>query len=262
MRAPFLSVVIPAFNEEARIAQTLREVLAAFDRLALDADVLVVDDGSGDRTAAIVEDAVQRDPRVRLVRAAHAGKGAAVRRGMLEARGAWRFLADADLAMPISELPHFLDVSRTAADDILVGSREARGATRVAEPWRRHVIGRVFNWMVKLLVLRGIDDTQCGFKLFSGRAAATLFPLQRLDGFGFDVEILFLARRAGFGIREIPVTWIYGHESKVGLVSGARGFLEILAVRWHQLRGAYPPRAAVAPTPAAAASREDRASSR
>ena len=94
---------------------------------------------------------------------------------------------------------------------------------RVGEPWSRHAIGRVFNWIVKLLVLRGIDDTQCGFKLFSGRAAQALFPLQRLDGFGFDVEILFLARRAGFVIREIPVTWAYGRESKVNLSSGARG---------------------------------------
>ena len=262
MRPPFLSVVVPAFNEEACIARTVGEVIAAFDRLALDAEVLVVDDGSSDRTAAIVEDAVRREPRVRIVRAAHAGKGAAVRRGMLEARGAWRFLADADLAMPISELSHFLDAARTAADEILVGSREAPGARRIGEPWRRHVIGRVFNWMVKVLVLRGIEDTQCGYKLFSGTAADAVFPLQRLDGFGFDVEILFLARRAGFGIREIPVTWIYGRDSKVGLISGARGFLDILAVRWHQLRGAYPPRAAAAPRPGAAASREDRASSR
>jgi glycosyltransferase involved in cell wall biosynthesis len=262
MRSPFLSVVIPAFNEEARIAQTVGEFIAAFDRLALDAEVLVVDDGSSDRTAAVVEDAARNEPRVRVVRAAHAGKGAAVRRGMLETRGAWRFLADADLAMPVSELPHFLDAARTTADEVLVGSREAAGATRVGEPRRRHVIGRLFNWMVKLIVLRGIEDTQCGFKLFSDRAAAALFPLQRLDGFGFDVEILFLARRAGFGIREIPVTWIYGRDSKVGLLSGARGFLDILAVRWNQLRGAYPPRAAIAPTPGAAPSREDRASSR
>jgi glycosyltransferase involved in cell wall biosynthesis len=245
MRSPYLSVVIPTFNEEAHIAQTIGEVVATIDRLGLGADVVVVDDGSSDRTAAIVEGAARSEPRVRLVRAAHAGKGAAVRRGMLEARGTWRFLADADLAMPISELAHFLDAARTTSDEILVGSREAPGARRVDEPWRRHVIGRIFNWMVKLFVLRGVNDTQCGFKLFSGRAADALFPLQRLDGFGFDVEILFLARRAGFGIREIPVTWIYRRGSKVGLVSGARGFLDILAVRWNQLRGAYPSRAAI-----------------
>jgi dolichyl-phosphate beta-glucosyltransferase len=107
------------------------------------------------------------------------------------------------------------------------------------------VIGRAFNWTVKLLVLRGIDDTQCGFKLFSARAAELLFPLQQLDGFGFDVEILFLARRAGLVIREIPITWVYGRESKVNVLSGARAFLDLLAVRWHHLRGAYPSRAAM-----------------
>ena len=123
----------------------------------------------------------------------------------------------------------------------------------MGEPWSRHVIGRVFNWAVKLLVLRGINDTQCGFKLFSARAAGALFPFQRLDGFGFDVEILFLARRGGFAIREVPLTWIYGRESKVSVASGARGFLDILAVRWHQLRGAYPSRAAMASESAACA---------
>jgi dolichyl-phosphate beta-glucosyltransferase len=259
MRAPFLSVVVPAFNEEARIGRTVSEVLAEIDRLALDGELVVVDDGSSDRTASIVDRATRADSRVRVIRASHAGKGATVRRGMLEARGEWRFLADADLSMPITEINRFLDATSNPGGDVLVGSREARGATRVGEPWSRHVIGRVFNWMVKLLVLRGINDTQCGFKLFSARAAEALFPLQRLEGFGFDVEILFLARRAGFAIREIPVTWIYGRESKVGLASGARGFVDILSVRWNQLRGTYPPRAAMAAT-RAARSREDTAS--
>ena len=160
---------------------------------------------------------------------------------MVEARGTWRFLADADLSMPISELKRFLDAAAQDGD-VIVGSREADGARRVGEPWSRHVIGRVFNWTVKLLVLRGVDDTQCGFKLFSARAAQLLFPLQQLDGFGFDVEILFLARRAGLVIREIPITWVYRRESKVNVTSGARAFLDLIAVRWHQLRGAYPPR--------------------
>jgi dolichyl-phosphate beta-glucosyltransferase len=105
------------------------------------------------------------------------------------------------------------------------------------------VVGRAFNWAVKVLVLRGIEDTQCGFKLFSARAAQLLFPLQQLDGFGFDVEILFLARRAGLVIREIPITWVYARGSKVNMTSGARAFFDLLAVRWHQLRGTYPPRA-------------------
>jgi glycosyltransferase involved in cell wall biosynthesis len=211
-------------------------------RLGVDAELIVVDDGSVDETAAIVAEAARSDIRMKLVRAAHAGKGATVRRGMVEARGTWRFLADADLSMPISEVKRFLDAAAHDAD-IIVGSREASGARRVGEPWSRHVIGRLFNWAVKLLVLRGIDDTQCGFKLFSARAAQVLFPLQQLDGFGFDVEILFLARRAGLVIREVPITWVYGRESKVNVTSGARAFLDLLAVRWHQLRGVYPPRA-------------------
>jgi dolichyl-phosphate beta-glucosyltransferase len=214
MRPPFLSVVVPAFNEEARIARTVSEIMAEIDRLTLDGELIVVDDGSSDRTASMVERAARADTRVRLVRASHAGKGATVRRGMLEARGQWRFLADADLSMPIAELKRFLDTMYSRdGGDVLVGSREAKGAVRVGEPWSRHFIGRIFNWMVKLLVLRGINDTQCGFKLFSATAAEALFPLQRLDGFGFDVEILFLARRAGFAIREVPLTWVYGRES-------------------------------------------------
>jgi len=245
MRPPLVSVVVPAFNEAARISRTINEIRAEMDRLAGGAELIVVDDGSRDGTPAIVSEAARTDARIKLVRAAHAGKGAAVRRGMLESSGTWRFLADADLSMPIAELRRFLDAAGEGTGDVIVGSREARGARRVGEPWSRHVIGRVFNWSVKLLVLRGIDDTQCGFKLFSARAAQALFPLQQLDGFGFDVEILFLARRAGLVIREIPITWVYLRESKVNLVSGARGFVDLLAVRWYQLRGAYPPRATI-----------------
>jgi glycosyltransferase involved in cell wall biosynthesis len=248
MPSPFLSVVVPAFNEEGRIARTISQVLAELERLAVDAELIVVDDGSTDRTASLVADAALADARVTLVQAEHAGKGAAVRRGMLAAQGAWRFLADADLSMPTSELTRFLDAVERGDGDIFVGSREAAGARRIGEPWVRHAIGRVFNWIVKIVVLRGIDDTQCGFKLFSARAAQALFPLQQLEGFGFDVEILFLARRAGLAIREIPVTWVYGRESKVNVASGARGFLDLLAVRWNQVRGAYPPRAVIAAT--------------
>jgi len=248
MRPPALSVVIPAFNEAARILRTINDIREEMDRFDGDAELIVVDDGSIDETAKVVAEVVRADQRVKLVRASHAGKGASVRRGMLEARGTWRFLADADLSMPISELKRFLDAAAKGAD-VIVGSREADGARRIGEPWPRHVIGRVFNWAVKLLLLRGIDDTQCGFKLFSARAAQLLFPLQQLDGFGFDVEILFLARRAGLVVREIPITWVYGRESKVNVVSGVRGFLDLLAVRWHQLRGVYPPRAAMTAAP-------------
>src|SRR4051812_24934034 len=145
MRPPFLSVVVPAFNEQARIALTVSQIVAQFDALALEAELIVVDDGSSDETASIVEQAARTDARVRLVRALHAGKGATVRRGMLEARGEWRFLADADLSMPITELTRFLDAIGSPGGDVLVGSRETNGAVRVGEPWSRHLIGRVFN---------------------------------------------------------------------------------------------------------------------
>jgi glycosyltransferase involved in cell wall biosynthesis len=237
--APFISIVIPAYNEEACIDQTLADVVAELNRLGQAWEVLVVDDGSTDRTREIVSAWQAADFRVRLIAAPHLGKGGAVRRGMLEAGGAWRFLADADLSMPIHELARFLPGPGVPVADMLIGSREAAGARRIEEPWHRHALGRVFNLAAKILVVGGISDTQCGYKLFSAGAATTLFPLQRLDGFGFDCEILFLARRAGFTVREIPVTWTYRTSTKVTALAGGDGFVDLLRVRWNQLRGRY-----------------------
>jgi len=239
MGLPFLSVVVPAFNEEGRIARTISQVLAELERLAVDAELIVVDDGSTDRTASRVADAALADARVTLVRAGHAGKGAAVRRGMLAARGTWRFLADADLSMPISELARFLDAAQRGDGDIFVGSREAAGARRIGEPWVRHAIGRVFNWMVKIVVLRGIDDTQCGFKLFSAEAATALFPRTTIAGFAFDVEVLTLARLAGYGVREVGIEWHCRPDSRVSAWRGAAAFADILRVRWNSWTGRY-----------------------
>jgi len=246
---PFLSIVIPAFNEADGITGTLNDVVQGLDSLGRPFEVVVVDDGSGDETAALVEAQAANEPRIRLIRAAHFGKGAAVRRGMLEAQGEWRFLADADLSMPIAQVRRFLPaepgahpgVHPSAHPDVLIGSREAAGAERVDEPWHRHLLGRVFNRAARLLVVGGIQDTQCGYKMFSAAAADTLFPAQTLVGFGFDVEILFLARRAGFTIREVPVTWTYRTRTTVTALSGAGGFADLLRVRWNQLCRRYPP---------------------
>ncbi len=238
--APFISIVIPAYNEEACIEQTLAEVVAELDRIGHTWEVLVVDDGSADRTREIVSRRQAVDPRVRLIAAPHLGKGGAVRRGMIEAAGTWRFLADADLSMPIHELSRFLPGPGVPVADILIGSREAAGSARIEEPWHRHVLGRVFNVAAKLLVVGGLSDTQCGYKLFSADAATTLFPLQRLDGFGFDCEILFLAGRAGFTVREVPVTWTYRASTKVTALAGGAGFVDLLRVRWNQVLGRYP----------------------
>ncbi len=240
MPYPFLSVVVPAYNEEACIDATVQAVAAELERLGHTWELLVVDDGSTDRTRALVTARAGTDPRIRLIAAPHLGKGGAVRRGMIEARGVWRFLADADLSMPIHEIARFLPGPAGPAADILIGSREASGSERIEEPWYRHALGRVFNLAARLLVVDGLSDTQCGYKLFSAEAASTLFPLQRLDGFGFDCEILFLAARAGFTVREVPVTWTYRQSTKVTALAGGAGFVDLLRVRWNQWRGRYP----------------------
>ena len=238
-RPPFVSVVVPAYNEAARIAHTIDAIRTALQGQYDDWELIVADDGSIDETARIARVAGADDPRVRVLTLAHAGKGAAVRQGMLYARGTWRLLSDADLSTPVSELQRLFEVAHAERADIVIGSREGLGATRVDEPWYRHAIGRVFNWAVKLAVMRGIDDTQCGFKLIRAAAADAVFPLQRIDGFGFDVEVLYLARRAGFVVRQVPVMWIYHRSSKVTMSTGLSGFVDIARVRWHVWSGAY-----------------------
>jgi dolichyl-phosphate beta-glucosyltransferase len=248
--SPILSVVVPAFNEEASIGRTLNELGAYLDRLAVAWELIVVDDGSTDATVAIVEQAAAADPHIRLIRGGRGGKGAAIQRGMLEARGAWRFMADADLAMPPDNLDRFLDAVATApAPHIVIGSREAPGSLRVGEHWLRHLIGRVFNAHVRLFALPGIRDTQCGFKLFSAAAAEALFPRLTISGFAFDVELLVLARRAGFDVREAGIVWHGRADSRVAVSRGAAAFGDVLRVRWNALSGRYGPRTSRPPSP-------------
>ncbi|MBI4888582.1 MAG: glycosyltransferase family 2 protein [Acidobacteria bacterium] len=232
---PYLSLVIPAFNESGRLLTTLQRCIARLDECVPSWEILVVDDGSRDSTRDIAMEVAGRDGRVRLIPAAHGGKGAAVRRGMLAARGRWRFFADADLSMDLSQLPDFL----AAGADIAIASREAKGAQRIGEPLSRHLLGRLFNLTVRLVALPGIRDTQCGYKLFSDRAVQQLFAAARIDGFAFDVEILFLARRAGFQIREVPVTWHHRPGSRVRLRAGLAAFLQVVQIRWNDLLGRY-----------------------
>jgi dolichyl-phosphate beta-glucosyltransferase len=237
---PELSVIIPAYNEAARLDETIAQVVAELESMRVTWEIVIVNDGSDDVTGQIAGDWSHRDPRVRLLDRPHFGKGAAVRAGMLAANGEWRFLADADLSMPIAHLRRFVDPDGSSpAAPISVGSREAAGARRFDEPFSRHAIGRLFNAAARTLLVGGISDTQCGFKLFSRRAADTLFPLQRLDGFGFDVEVLALARLAGFGVREVPIDWRWVPDSKVTLRSGATAFADLVRIKWNLLRGVY-----------------------
>lgn len=239
MSACYLSVVIPAYNEERRLPNTLDAVRAFLATKAYASEIIVADDGSTDATAAIVAGAAQTDQRVRLVRLPHRGKGWAVKNGMLAAVGEYRFLCDADLSMPIEQVDRLLHEA-DAPLDIVIGSREAPGARRIGEPRRRWLMGRVFNTMTRILAAPGIADTQCGFKVFHATAAETLFALQTLDGFAFDAEILFLARRRGFEMVEVGIDWHYRSESKVRPIrDGWRTLRDLIIIRYRSLTGRY-----------------------
>jgi dolichyl-phosphate beta-glucosyltransferase len=237
--APWLSVIIPAFNEERRLPATLDKLLAYLSGRPFSHDVWVVDNGSTDRTADVVREYARRYPSLRLEQIAVRGKGVAVRTGMLRAKGAFRFLCDADLSMPVEEFERFYPPSLENAD-IAIGSREVPGARRFDEPGYRHFTGRVFSLAVKLLVMHGLEDTQCGFKCFRAAAAEALFSRQRFNGWSFDVEVLYLARRRGYRLREIPISWYYQSDSRIRLASDSLNMLtDLLRIRWFDLRGMY-----------------------
>ncbi|HEU4329206.1 MAG TPA: glycosyltransferase [Roseiflexaceae bacterium] len=247
---PLLSLVIPAYNEERRLPTTLRAVLDYLGRQSYPSEVLIADDGSTDRTAELVEQIAAEHPSVRLLRLDHRGKGFAVRAGALAAAGRYVLLCDADLAVPIDEWEK-LHQALEGGYAVAIGSREGLGARRLGEPWYRHLMGRVFNLIVQVVAVGGIQDTQCGFKAFTRAAAQDLFQRVRLYGddaqvvrgaavTAFDVEVLFLARKRGYPIREVPVLWHYGEETKVSpLRDSYRNFRDVLAVRWNAVRGRY-----------------------
>lgn len=211
---PALSVVIPAYNEAERLPISLPALRAYLDREQPRAEVIVVDDGSSDGTAAYVRTYAREWPDLRLVAAQHQGKGGAVRAGVLASRGQYVALADADFSMPAEELSHFAP-DRLGPYDIAIGSREGAQSRRIGEPSYRHLMGRVFNKVVQTLLLPGIEDTQCGFKCLRGEVAKELCALQTITGWGFDVELLYLARLRGYQIREVPITWYYMPGSRV-----------------------------------------------
>jgi dolichyl-phosphate beta-glucosyltransferase len=243
---PGLSVVIPAFNEAHRLPATLarlREHLRGQDRPH---EILVVDDGSSDGTADVARSAGE-DVRV-LRHVPNRGKGYAVRRGMRAATGERRLMTDADLSTPIEELSK-LEAEIDRGYDVAIASRAVAGARiEVHQPAYREAMGRAFNVLVQALLLPGLADTQCGFKLFTAAAAEAAFGACRLDGFSFDVEALYVARRRGLRIAEVPVVWRNDAATRVGLGGGGAAFLDLFRIRLSALRGDYGPPAGEAST--------------
>ncbi|WP_238626170.1 dolichyl-phosphate beta-glucosyltransferase [Aggregatilinea lenta] len=236
---PLLSIVIPAYNEQQRLPQSLRQIGEFVARQPYAVEVIVVDNNSTDRTRALAEGFAASMPCLRVLVEPAQGKGAAVRAGMLSACGAYRFICDADLSMPIDEVNRFLPPQLTGCD-VAIGSREAPGAVRYDEPWHRHVMGRVFNTIVRLFAVHGFQDTQCGFKMFSAEVTEALFPLQTLNGWSFDVELLYLAQQRGYRIVEVPVHWTYKDNTRIHpLRDSLAMFADVMTIRRRARRGVY-----------------------
>ncbi len=238
MKSLYLSIVIPARNEESRLPRSLGQVFAFLEKQDYTGEVLVVENASTDRTLEAAQELARDHPSLRVLHEDLPGKGRAVRRGMLEARGEFRFIADADLSMPVDQVNRFLPPACNS--DIAIASREAPGAQRFGEPYYRHLTGRVFNFFIRSLVLPGLQDTQCGFKCFHAAAAEDLFRRQTLAGWSFDVELLAVARQRGYSIAEIGIPWTFDRGSKINVLRHSiRMFLDLLAIRRNLRRGVY-----------------------
>ncbi len=237
--ALLLSIVIPAYNERQRLPHSLKVVRKYLARQSFAAEVIVVDDGSGDGTAELVEHRAMHWRALRLIRTAHQGKGGAVRAGLLAARGVYSFICDADFSMPVTEIAKFLP-PQLADPELAIAVREGPEAHRYGEPYFRHVMGRIYNAVVRTLALPGIQDSQCGFKLIRSDIARRLAAAQTLDGWGFDVELLYLARRWGYQIAEIGINWYYAPSSRISPLRDALSMTrDVLRVRRNARAGVY-----------------------
>ncbi len=242
--APELSIVIPAFNEQRRLPETLRRVRAYLEARRADAEVIVVDDGSRDATAALVEARRGEFPGLRLVsNGVNRGKGYSVRHGMLEARGRFALFTDADLSAPIEEAGKLIDALETY--DVAIGSRAMdRSLITVHESPFREFAGIIFNKIVRSILWLPFVDTQCGLKAFQRERCGVIFEQQTIERFGFDPELLYLARRHGLRAVEIPVRWGHSPATKVNMLHDSiQMFIDVFTIRWNSLRGRYPRKA-------------------
>ena len=238
----FLSIIIPAYNEEARLPETLEQVAQFIKAQTFTSEVLIIENGSLDRTWQVAQEFANQHSQFCVIREAQRGKGLAVKTGMLQARGEFRFMCDADLSMPIEELSKFLPPAQTRFD-IAIASREAAGSVRYHEPLHRHLGGRVINTIIRWALLPGLQDTQCGFKCFQASTAEDLFRSQSMTGWSFDIELLYIARRRGYRILEIPINWYYNPESKLNIFRDALKMMaDIWKIRQNGRKGLYNPR--------------------
>ncbi len=248
---PEISVIISAYNEKTSIGITLTKIIAFFNDYNPNYEIIVVDDGSTDNTAELVENIRAGNEKLIIVRNSHKGKGYGVKSGVERSSGRYVLLSDADLATPIEELKRLMIWVSDNNFDIAIGSREGVGAIRKNEPLIRHIMGRIFNFIIKILILPGINDTQCGFKLFKGALARKLFSKSLLYGentkevkvpkvTAFDVEILFLARKMKAKIKEVPIMWEYGRNTRVNKFRDSIiNLLDVVKVKVNDLRGLY-----------------------
>jgi dolichyl-phosphate beta-glucosyltransferase len=238
---PAISLIIPAYNEEKRLPATLEKIMAFLQSEGAEAEILIVDDGSIDNTAQVAREFSIRYPSISLISNPHRGKGHAVKTGMLQGSGDMLLLADADLSVPIDQVWKLL-ASSAREDYIAIGSREAPGAERLQEPLYRHALGVMYNVLLRHLLNLPIRDTQCGFKCFHNRIAKKLFSLQTLNGWAFDVEILYVAVKLGCTIIEVPVTWQYDSDTRIKIARDSCAMLrDLFIIKWNDLNGRYRP---------------------
>ena len=235
-----LSLILPAYNEEKRLPECMEKVAKFIKQRGEPIEVLLVENGSHDRTYEMALEYAKKYPWLKVFHEDTPGKGNAVRRGMLEGRGKYRMFADVDFSMPIDEISRFIP-PELSDYQVAIGSREVKGAVRYNEPATRHFTGRVFNLIVRILLgLPGIHDTQCGFKSFSAEAAEKLFSVQRINGWAFDAEVLFIAKQYGYKIIEVPVQWYYDGNSKINVIQDSiKMFRELLQIRANYRKGMY-----------------------
>lgn len=238
---PFFSIVIPAYNEQNRLPGTLEQIFHFLNEQTFSSEVIVVENGSTDDTYQIAQQFARQHENLHVIHNELRGKGFAIQRGIQEARGEYIFMCDADLSMPVDEISKFLP-PRLPNVDIAIASREAPGSVRYNEPYYRHFTGRVFNTLIRWLVLPSLQDTQCGFKCIRAAVARDIVPYQTLTGWAFDVELLYIACQRGYRVVEIPIHWYFNADSKISVLrDSGRMFLDLLRIRRNARRGVYDP---------------------